>query len=389
MFSTLQRVKWNFIMINFFEILKRNGFNDNSSAATQIKRRIKKSQQMTADGYSLWGQLTTDTAFGVVQSQSSENKFYLTFIRADGSYGCFDNNFESCLGQPLYLPKRKRRRRRNYYRDQDDYDEEKFMGYLYLIKDNLGNEDFDPDFNDDEEEEDEEYVPPVVRRNSGTTVQRWDCGKPCKHVFSLLNGFCLQGDDKIQEILTQWITSAIKDNLVPTQDRSIAKFIQERFNPIKDHVLEKDIFKPLIQTKNRTYSKYKPSNRVKILDTEDTVQNTQLEFHLKVRGDKVKPLPLKNIICISCLKREQDLDKLKAWGVCRHCLIQICDSCRQILIQGTNGSTTCPSVLNGYKKHNLAIIDFFHSESSSKKKKTTSKAINRNKKGIIIEFGDK
>lgn len=64
-------------MIDFSEIIRQYGFNNNSATSTQLRRRIEKARQMTLNGFSLWGQLTKDTAIGVIQSQSENQKYNL------------------------------------------------------------------------------------------------------------------------------------------------------------------------------------------------------------------------------------------------------------------------------------------------------------------------
>ena len=380
------------ILIDFNKILKVCGLDNNSKTLIQIKKRIEKSKEMTMNGYSLWGQLLSDTAFGVVQSQSEASKYYFSFIRADGSYGCFDNNLEPCLGQPLYLPKRKKRRKRDYYDEYYNEDDDSYLidGIVHAIKDNLFNDEFNEgeDFSFEENIGFGEYIP-RCRGNEDYNrqiVSRWDCGKPCKHVFSLLNGFCAQGDERIEKLLENWITRSLKERIIPLRDKKYAKFIQDRFNQVKDHVLEKNVFIPLQNKSNGTYSLFKRSKNVKIIEPEEQESELSiLELHVKISGEKVESLPLKNIICISCLQREQDQEILNHWVKCIHCQNHLCKTCFETFTKEKT-KPTCPSVFSGFKEHFLDVVKF--NDSLDKKKKESSKSKNKNlEKDVIFKFG--
>lgn len=109
-------------------------------------------------------------------------------------------------------------------------------------------------------------------------------------------------------------------------------------------------------------------------------------MHVKISGEKIEALPLKNLICISCLQREQDIGKLKTWQKCIHCQNQICESCYISLIQ--ENVNFCPSYFNGYKGNVLSVTQFFSAQGDS----TTSTPIRSNpmnkKKDVIFKFGE-
>lgn len=345
-------------MINFYRILDQVGIDDHSAQYTQFNRRIDRSRQMTSHGYSLWGELSVDTAIGVIQSQSEHNKFYYSFIRADGSYGCFDNALEPCLGQPLYISNYRRRARRR--RNQD----------LEFENDDI------------------EFQDQILHRGNEYRA-RWEYAQPCKHVLSLLNGFCARTDSSIQNLLENWITVALKDSKRPIRDVSYASYIQGRFDPVKHQVLERTFFSPIIDMRNERFSRYKPSRTVKILDSEKTNPADQIfEIHLEVTEEEIHPLPLKNSICVSCLQREQDAEKLKSWVQCKHCLSQMCGSCFAIL-QEEPETMPCPSVFNGYQYHKLEVGAGIDTRENKNKNIIEKKPLQKDLlKNIIFKFGD-
>lgn len=356
-------------MIDFFSVISRNGIIPNSATMRQLRRRIERAHQMSSEGYSLWGQLTSDTAIGVIQSQSEANKYYYTFIRADGTYGCFDNNLQSCLGQPLYFPPQRRRRRNRRDFEEDDFDEDNF--YIF----NLDNDDEEPEFF------------PQARNNNRAYGPRWEYAKPCKHVYSLLNGFCTRGDIKIENLLEDWINRSYQNFTKPIRDSSYGIFIQTQFHEVRDQVLERSVFKPIPDNPASSYSFYKPSKQVKILDLEDDKKSEpMLELHIAINGNEIESLPLKNIICISCLQREPDESKLKHWVKCIECQSQYCEACYSSIQQDmTTGS--CLSAFSGYKKHKLEVVGF--NDKIVKPQPVKKQAKELTTKKVIFEFGDK
>ena len=319
-------------------------------------RRIEKASQMTSNGFSLWGELTADTAMGVIKSQTDQNKYYYSFIRADGTYGCFDNMLAPCLGQPLYFSNYQRRQRRNRYHNRRN--------------------------NNNFEEELDNFLP----GENYDYRARWEYAQPCKHIFSLINGFCMRADSSIQDLLEKWITQSIVKSKVPTRDPTYGQYIQSRFDPIKQQVLERVVFAPILFTRNGEFKLYKPSKNVKILDSDGfKKEEPVLELHLEISDNKITPLPLKNSICISCLLREQNTVKLESWVKCKHCLSYICSSCYALL--GESNSTVCPSVFSGYKQHKLEIIGF----NDTPKNKVIilgTKPANTPSKNLLFKFGD-
>ena len=344
-------------MINFYQILNQSGVNNNPAKYTQMNRRIEKASQMTRNGYSLWGELTSDTAIGVIQSQTDQKKFYYSFIRADGTFGCFDNMLAPCLGQPLYLSNHQRKPPRNRNHNRRNY----------------------LDFEDEEDNflpgGDYEYKP------------RWEYAQPCKHIFSLINGFCIHADSSIQDLLEKWILLSLSGSKHPVRDAAYGQYIQSRFDPIRHQVLERIVFAPLIQTRNERYELYKPSKNVKILDLDGPKREDPVfELHCEISNNEVTPLPLKNCICISCLIREQMQSKLERWVKCTHCLSYICGSCYATLKEETN-TITCPSVFSGYKQHKLEVIGF--NETTTKKVViVNTNPSNTPIKNVLFRFGD-
>lgn len=339
------------------QILQNSCLHDERNVVSQLERRIVKATQMTYNGYSLWGQLMTDTAIGVIQSQTNENKYYYTFIRADGSYGCFDNDLQPCLGQPLYVPSQHRRRSNIY-----DFNNHNFNN------NNRYNRNF------------------RAREYNNNWKGDWKSGIPCKHVFSLLNGFCSQGDNKIESLLENWITRSLNDYQRPLRNKNYGDFIKSKFSPVKEQILQKNVFKPLTKERNSHYSLYKRSKNVKILDSvREEDEPSILELHVKISGEKIEPLPLKNIICISCLQREQDANVLEHWVSCIHCMNHLCETCYQTLMQ-ENQKILCPSVLNGFKQHSLDTVGF---KELLKEKKKEDKRVKSNvtEKDVIFKFG--
>ena len=343
-------------MIDFMQILQSSFLSDERDAFSQLERRIVKATQMTYNAYSLWGQLMTDSAIGVIQSQTNENKFYYTFIRADGSYGCFDNDLQPCLGQPLYVPSQPNRRHNISNINNHN------INNNYRYNGNYRNMVYHSNWKGD-----------------------WNSILPCKHVFSLINGFCSQGDSKIESLLENWITRSLNEFQRPFRDKDYGDFIKARFNPVKDQVFQREVFKPLVNQSSSHYSLYKRSKNVKILDsTNEEKEPSVLELHVKITGEKIEALPLKNIICVSCLKREQNTSELDHWVKCIHCMNHLCKTCFQALTQ-ENKKIPCPSIFNGSKPHNLDTISFY--ESLEEKKKNETKMIsNVAEKDVIFKF---
>ncbi len=352
-------------MINFHQLLTQFGLNTSKIATTQLKRRINKAQQMTDDGYSLWGELYPDTAIGVIQSQSDTDKYYYTFLRADGTYGCFDNGLDPCLGQPLYLPPQRRRRQRDYY----EGDDEEFF-----------------------EENDEDFQDGYRHNHQINHHQRWraswEYGMPCKHVISLISGFCIQGDVTVQELLEKWFINSLQGQRRPIRNREYARFIESEFKQDQNSVLKKTVFKPLIENLSSPHSFYRPKKRVKILDSEILDENdTFLEMHVKILGEQIETLHVKNIICISCLRREPDKKKLQSWVKCDICLNHICDTCYSVLNEQTE-EQSCPSIFNGFRKHNLTITSTLDQFKDKIDNKYIINNKGKTKRNIIFKFGN-
>lgn len=316
--------------IRYYELLNNSPISEYNSDYQQLSRRIDKANIMTRQGYSLWGQLFSDTAIGVIQSQSEQHKHYFCFIRADGTYGCFDNYFNACLGLPLYTP-----RRRNGMHT--------------------------------------EWLPD------------WPHALPCKHIFSLLNGFCLQAGQNVQKILERWISVTFEEERRPVLKNDYGKFIQNQFELSGGSQSIRNVFEPLLRHDQYTYSLYQASKNVKILDiTSNNQEDSIFELHIKVNGESVESLPLKNIICLSCLQREQDQEKLKNWVTCSECLSHVCGSCYKIL-QKDKGPIQCLSYFNGFRNHLMKAKTFYESKGIEKEKTITSK-IYKPAKEIIFEF---
>lgn len=90
--------------------------------------------------------------------------------------------------------------------------------------------------------------------NGGGFVPHWEYARPCKNVFSLINGFCMQGGEEIQILLEEWIKTTFNEERRPIREKKHAQYIYSLFSNVKDQIFRTNVFKPLIKNKNSSFS---------------------------------------------------------------------------------------------------------------------------------------
>lgn len=69
-----------------------------SDSGVDVGRIANAKKMLSREDFALYSQMTGDTLFGVVRSQSNPNLIYACHIRADGSFGCHTQKLNPCGG---------------------------------------------------------------------------------------------------------------------------------------------------------------------------------------------------------------------------------------------------------------------------------------------------
>jgi hypothetical protein len=55
-------------------------------------------QMLKKESFKIYADVQGDSVSGIIKSQSAPHKYYASWLRNDGTYGCYDNELEQCMG---------------------------------------------------------------------------------------------------------------------------------------------------------------------------------------------------------------------------------------------------------------------------------------------------